>query len=288
MNNYNDLFIKITSAYSEDELLKISKILNKTYNVFDSNELMWKHIYYVFDETSYNILNEIKAIELANKFINDLIFRYYKCERVIKYYFIRDILMLKNQIVAFESYTGDSRIDICRINGHSYAYEIKTEYDSFDRLNTQMNDYMKTFDYVYLIVPITMKSIARKHIPSGCGIITYSDKNQGIKFSYNLKAIKNKIDIDKCIDNLSSNDLNFMLKLMNIQKIPSSKDDRIEAVKKHYNNSAYNIYKKVMKEKYRVRWEYLFNNFEKIIPIDIQAFFNSNINPESIYFKGGS
>ena len=34
-----------------------------------------------------------------------------------------------------------SRIDICRINGKLCAYEIKTEYDNYDRLSTQMNDY---------------------------------------------------------------------------------------------------------------------------------------------------
>ena len=66
-----------------------------------------------------------------------------------------------NHIVAFEMVIGESRIDICRINGQSYAYEIKTQYDTFDRLGTQMRDYLKTFEKVYVIVPSNRVSDVR-------------------------------------------------------------------------------------------------------------------------------
>lgn len=68
---------------------------------------------------------------------------------------------------------GDSRIDICRINGKLCAYEIKTEYDNYDRLETQMKDYFSAFERVYIIVPIQNAETVQSYIPSQCGIITY-------------------------------------------------------------------------------------------------------------------
>ena len=103
------------------------------------------------DRTSAAQIDRLKRHAFSNEVVNDLIFNYYFCERVIKYYFVRHLMSRSNHIVAFEMVIGESRIDICRINGQSYAYEIKTQYDTFDRLGTQMRDYLKTFEKVYVI-----------------------------------------------------------------------------------------------------------------------------------------
>lgn len=44
-----------------------------------------------------------------------------------------------------------SKADFVLINGKAVVYEIKTELDNLDRLNTQINDYYKAFDYVAVV-----------------------------------------------------------------------------------------------------------------------------------------
>ncbi|MCL2286844.1 MAG: sce7726 family protein [Firmicutes bacterium] len=46
---------------------------------------------------------------------------------------------------------GKSKADFILINGKAVVYEIKTELDSFDRLETQLNDYFKAFNHVCVV-----------------------------------------------------------------------------------------------------------------------------------------
>jgi hypothetical protein len=51
-----------------------------------------------------------------------------------------------------------SKADIVFINGTSHAYEIKTEFDSLDRLDGQISDYQKCFDKVSVVT-------SARHLP---------------------------------------------------------------------------------------------------------------------------
>lgn len=143
------LLQSILNNYSDDEILQMCKTINKDYNIYDPEDVRWAKIGYVLNKTNSSDIELLRKTCLSNKVVNDMIFNYYFCERVIKYYFIKHLKDQLNHIVAFEMNIGDSRIDICRINGSSYAYEIKTEYDTFDRLGSQMQDYLRTFEKVY-------------------------------------------------------------------------------------------------------------------------------------------
>lgn len=44
-----------------------------------------------------------------------------------------------------------SKADFILINGKAVVYEIKTELDTFERLNTQLRDYFKAFSYVCVV-----------------------------------------------------------------------------------------------------------------------------------------
>ncbi|WP_026394114.1 sce7726 family protein [Acetobacterium malicum] len=46
---------------------------------------------------------------------------------------------------------GKSKADFILINGKAVVYEIKSELDSFDRLNTQIKDYYKAFNHVCVV-----------------------------------------------------------------------------------------------------------------------------------------
>ncbi|WP_416242036.1 hypothetical protein [Bifidobacterium pseudocatenulatum] len=45
----------------------------------------------------------------------------------------------------WQLHVAESIADLVMINGHGAVYEIKSDLDSFERLNRQINDYFKVF-----------------------------------------------------------------------------------------------------------------------------------------------
>lgn len=275
---------KITNKYTDSELLQICKVLNKEYNIYDIDDVRWKKIEYALYKTEQQEIASIKNEISSNEFINDLLIQHYICERVVKYHFICMLKDLSENIVAFEMAVGDSRVDICRINGYSYAYEIKTEYDNFERIESQMSDYIKAFEKVYVIVPKAKVNTVIDHIPDSCGIISYRcDNNHRLIFSYVRKSKKNNCDIEFCLKNLSSADMSKMLTILG-EKNYNTKEDKLSFLLKYSGNkSMRDAYRTMLKEKYSSKWSFLKNNFDNILPIDIQNFFATEIDPSIIY-----
>lgn len=285
MSDYTTLLNSILQQYSTEEIEQICKNLNRIYNIYDSEDHRWSQIKYAFTKTDEEVIDQLRKSQISNRVINDLILRFYPCERVIKYYLIQKLLHLSNHIVAFEMSVGHSRIDLCRINGHSYAYEIKTKYDTFERLETQLIDYTETFEKVYIVIPIERKIEAFQCIPNNCGIITYRISPNGkVFFSYCRKAINNSCSVKKCAESLSSSELLHMLKVLNSKIIPSTKDERIEQLCTYSDNIFLPTYKKFLKGKYISKWNFLVQHFSEILPIDIQSFFSSSLDPSLAYY----
>lgn len=286
MQNYVDLLQHIVKQYTKDELVQICKILNKTYNIYDSEDIRWNKLEYTLSNTPPEDLTALREVQLSNRVVNDLIFKYYHCERVVKYYLIKKLIHRQNHIVAFEMAIGSSRIDICRINGSSYAYEIKTAYDTYDRLSSQLEDYCKAFEHVYLVVPLEAKKEAYNHIPNNCGLITYHIINDIAKFSYARKALPNEYDLMSCICSLSSSDLSSLLKILKCKDIPVLKQEKINMVLAYAaTHNIWPAYKVMLKDKYSKRWNFIVQHFDEIIPIDIQNFFSSAMSPSLAYLK---
>lgn len=69
-----------------------------------------------------------------------------------------------------------SKADFILINGKAVVYEIKTELDNFDRLETQINDYYKAFDHVAVVtcsenLATLEKKIENINLPIGVYIL---------------------------------------------------------------------------------------------------------------------
>ena len=280
------MYDEILNEYSTNEIVQICKYLNKEYNIYDTEEIRWKKIKYVFFKTSYDKIYSLQNKTFSNEFINQILLEYYICERVVKYHFIKFLKDSLHDIVAFEMSIGDSRIDICRINGKLCAYEIKTEYDNYDRLESQMNDYFRAFEKVYIIVPSQKAEIVKNYIPKKCGIITYrTDKKYNMIFSYRRSAKENKCNIEFCMKSLSGSDLNRILKILNIKPLKTKKENLNLLLSNAKEKNIWNTYKRFLKYKYKNQWDYLKNNFDKILPIDCQSFFSSQMNPDILYEK---
>jgi|ERR1035437_5028794 hypothetical protein len=69
---------------------------------------------------------------------------------------------------------GRSIVDVAVFNGTSTAYEIKTEYDSARRLQSQTNDYLKAFSQVYVVTHPTLAQEYKNTVDESVGILALS------------------------------------------------------------------------------------------------------------------
>ena len=88
---------------------------------------------------------------------------------------------------------GNARADVVVANGKLCGYEIKSDVDSLNRLNSQMNAYNSTFDRNYLVVGEKYIYIAEKVIPPWWGIYLASRNKKGhITLTQKRNAYANK------------------------------------------------------------------------------------------------
>ncbi len=80
----------------------------------------------------------------------------YRCEYIYKNFITRKLLLgrhsLNTSTLINEFRVSNSLADIVLVNGHSTVYEIKTELDSPDRLDSQLRDYQRAFSNICLVV----------------------------------------------------------------------------------------------------------------------------------------
>jgi len=111
------------------------------------------------------------AFDIAHQYIAEG----YRGEYVYKNSIVRQLVLERHDPheagVQIEMHTGASIADVVVFNGTSTAYEIKTDRDSFARLDTQFHDYLTCFDLVNLVVSDHKVSAAQKATPDGVGII---------------------------------------------------------------------------------------------------------------------
>lgn len=105
----------------------------------------------------------------------------------------------KTTIVVDELCVNNSsvRADVVAINGELHCFEIKSDADTFQRLDNQIHHYSKVFDKIYFIT--TEKHIDKigNRLPNWIGIYEIKIKNNHLVFEILQKPKQNK-DIDYC------------------------------------------------------------------------------------------
>ena len=126
----------------------LARSLYKQYRTYMPDALIIRKVETIIDQSDISV-----EYENVRDFINDLTLNHYHNESVIKNSFIKNnISKHKSHTLLYEFKVKNSRVDLCKINGESVAYEIKTDFDSFQRLGTQLPDYATVFEKVYLII----------------------------------------------------------------------------------------------------------------------------------------
>ena len=78
---------------------------------------------------------------------------------------------------------SSARIDVAAINGYLHGYEIKSEFDTLQRLPSQANIYGKVFDFLTIVTGPKHLQNLRSKIPKEWGILVV-EVNQNGKLTF--------------------------------------------------------------------------------------------------------
>lgn len=247
---------------------KAINIIAKSYNTLDYyvklNELL-KAVYPASD------FNHLTKYEL-HKMLNDVLVEKYNGEEILKYRLYQQYLNKRSIVAAFEIKVNNSRVDFLTINGHTRSFEIKSELDNLSKLSKQMADYMLVFEYNCLVIDEKHMEKAQELLPPSFGLWSYK---KGKYIKRKASELNTKIDPEVQLSLLTKREL--------AETFPHQ--EGIREILVSWNAQSINHqFKKALKNRYRSRWEFLTTNQASILPIDIQFFFNTNIQPEYIYY----
>lgn len=201
--------------------------------------------------------------------INHHLLAQYHGEQAIKYALFKAFKQ-KPLIAAFEMNVNNSRLDFLTINGVTTGYEIKSSLDTLQKLSKQSADYLKAFEYNNIIIDECHLQNSRQIVPEHYGIITI---HRGRKKTIQTGSYNHGIDAE------------FQLKLLTKKELLAAFGNwRVTDILRDTDAVTINIrFKQVLKARYRDRWNFITSRAEQILPLDVQFFFNSNIEPNNIY-----
>lgn len=267
--------------YKKNDYFRFAKLLSSQYSTLLSNEAVQNKVLMTFDGQLPHQFNDnnLTIRESLNKFL----LQYYPNETSIKSTFINNVLLKTNNHVSiFELNVGKSRLDLCKINGSSTAYEIKTELDTPKRLSQQMNDYFQVFDRVYLICSVNNLNNMIPHIPKECGIIVYNVTRTG---KYVFKKHRNAIK-SNYISPIAQLSILTKKDLISFFNCPYSKtkEAMVDLIINSKTDKEINkLFKLCLQYKFKKNWDFLVKNSSEILEIDYQWFFKTLLSPKLIY-----
>lgn len=189
--------MKLTEPFSLNQLRDYSSLFSRS-SVKEWMNGNLSSIDYKFERYDENWRSgaEIRYIDYL-KFVYSVLENYYQNEYILKNSFLNEWLIKElgenNSELYNEFRIGNAIADLVMFNGTSKAFEIKTDLDSSKRLSSQLKEYKKVFNEIFLIVPI---SRLKEYViyDKSVGIISF-DKSSPKKFNLFRAATKNsKID----------------------------------------------------------------------------------------------
>lgn len=258
---------------------KTAQTLYQSYSTLQTNHTLESILF----DTFASLGLPITETDNIRESFNNIILKYYPNELSIKSSFINQVLFKSsNHVSIFELPIGNSRVDLCKIDGSSVAFEIKTDLDNLSRLDKQLSDYLEVFEEVFIICSSNkVQEIERKAV-SNCGIYTYSiSKHGNYKFVLCKQATRSQ--------NLNAaKQLNVLRKqeLVSFFSIPwqKNREDMISLIlSEHSSTQVNNLFKCAIKSRYQSQWDFLKNHSLEIFEIDYQWFFKNTVSPELIY-----
>jgi hypothetical protein len=245
------------------------RYLAKNYCTLEYSQALRLLLQQVFSDVDFSGFSKI----MLHQYLNDSLLTNYPGEMSLKYELFRRVARRK-LVAAFETKVQDSRVDFLTVNGVSTSFEIKSELDNLDKLRKQANSYLKVFEYNNVVIDPRHKKNAMEMLPVPYGILYFKNG----RWLVGRKASPNT-GIDP------SSQLNMLTK-KELGKAFNGLTERNEIICRFSNQTINEQFKEVLKSRYRNRWNFLVQYQDTILPIDLQFFFNRNIDPAIIYNYG--
>jgi hypothetical protein len=192
-----------SSPFTKD-LVALSGLFGPTFLNTLLHEKLGRNVGRVVDKSlksDYSGKKLSTVLEYAYEFLQSG----YRCEYVYKNTIANKILLgrhsINSSLLLTEFRAGTSMADIVILNGTSSVYEIKTELDNLDRLETQIAEYLKIFDRVHVVTYDNNAPKVSNMLPKRVGILVLSNRNQ-LQVYRESKSNKRSIDPDFIFDSL--------------------------------------------------------------------------------------
>tara|TARA_Y100001933_G_C18983371_1_gene557530 strand:- start:1203 stop:2087 length:885 start_codon:yes stop_codon:yes gene_type:complete len=273
MCKFERLIIENTDS---EQFIKAIDTLCSSYSGDTSERRVWTNLSLVLPQSYWYKDVSSLADNDGYTLANNLIMKYGRGEKVIKYHLAKKFISNENEVSLFEMKILDSRLDYARINGTSHVYEIKTENDSTERLLNQIRDYELLFEYITVVVHKKHLTKVRKLLNKKIGIISYQIVNGEYLEEYNREPEMNKLVQKKAtIKQLTGLQLKELLKNQGYKCNGKTVDQlRRIAMKVVPKDEVLNYFKESTKKRFRPNWNFTRNNFGRIRPIDLQSAFS--------------
>ncbi len=244
--------ISLNNYFDKRTLKNLSITWIDKYFPSDSKDSLCQSFEKSFNESAslFGIDDNVKLI------MESLMRKYYHNEAFIKAGLIKELRKHK-AISFFELPIKDSRIDLCSINGHSVAYEIKTKYDNLKRLSKQVDDYLTAFEFVYVVCSNDKTEKILSMVPTCVGVYEYDDSKEKTDFILIREA------------SLSANiKKEVQLSVLRKAETPSN-------IYEYSDSDVNELFKKCLKDRYKLKWESFCKNFKNISVLDYQYYFKN-------------
>lgn len=234
------------------------------------------------------LLNKIDMNLPFSDFLNrvySFLFRNYRNEYIYKNVIATKILLGKHSLNTAQMLTefrvGKCKADVVIINGTSTVYEIKSEFDSFNRLENQLNAYMQIFDHINVITSKQQAEKLLKDIPEMVGILIVTGRNT-ISTLRESNSNKHNIDLEVLFDSMRKTEyLKVIEKLFG--EVPQVANTKIfKECKRLYKKTAPEDAHDITMAELRKRNEASsLEDFLKNAPDSLAAYIISNANSKS-------
>lgn len=134
--------------------------------------------------TNSGLMAQIDPSMLLGQFfdwIYNMLFINYRNEYIYKNAIANKILLGKHNLntshLLTEFRVGKCKADVVVLNGTSTVYEIKSEFDSFVRLEKQIQAYLDIFDHINVITSNSQVAKLENILPDKVGILVLTNRN---------------------------------------------------------------------------------------------------------------
>ena len=158
--------------------------------------------------TNSGIIEQIDLDMTVGEFLEWLYYNmcsHYRNEYIYKNAIANKILLgkysLNTSCMLTEFRVENCRADVVVLNGTSNVYEIKSEYDSLDRIQSQVNSYIKMFDFVNVITSCSQIDKVGEGLPVEIGLLELTSKYT-IRTFREAASLKNRVKPEVIFDSL--------------------------------------------------------------------------------------